>query len=68
MVRISVRVPSELVEAVDAWAVALGRTRSRVIRAVLEDALDSGQLPGVSPTSEEQLDAELQRLRELTST
>ena len=65
MVKISVRVPVELPEAVDGWAVALGTSRSSVIRGVLEDMVDAGEPPVVPPTRQEELDEDLERLREL---
>ena len=66
MVVISTRVPAELLEVVDAAAVALGRTRSAVLRALVEDMADLGELPDVAPTRQEQLDAELEHLRALS--
>lgn len=62
---INVRLPAALVEALDAWASAIGTSRSAVFRALVEDMIDADALPTVSPT-QEQLDVELERLRELT--
>jgi antitoxin component of RelBE/YafQ-DinJ toxin-antitoxin module len=66
MAVISTRVPAELAETLDAWAAALGPTRSAVVRALIEDAADVGELPSVLPTRQELLDDELQRMRELS--
>lgn len=66
MVVISTRVPAELADVLDAWAVALGATRSAVLRGLIEDGIDAGELPSVPPTSQQLLDAEDERLRELT--
>lgn len=66
MVVISTRVPSELADALDAWADAIGTCRSAVVRALIEDGIDAGELPTVPPTRQELLDDELQRLRELS--
>lgn len=73
MVLISIRLPAGMVAAVDAAAVERHATRSALIRGVLEDALDSGELPDVPSSPEsvrEQLaelrDRELEQLRQLT--
>lgn len=66
MVVISTRVPPELLQAVDAAVVALGTTRSAMLRALIEDIADLGELPSVPPTRQQQLDDELERLRELS--
>ncbi len=62
--------PASLLEAVDAAAVGRRVTRSQLIRGVLEDAIDAGDLPSVAPLTAMELradaDAELERLRELT--
>jgi len=63
---VTMRMPAELLGAVDAAAAERHATRSALIRGVLEDALDAGELPDVSPTRQELLDDELQRLRELS--
>lgn len=63
---VTVRMPAELLQAVDAAVAERHATRSALIRGVLEDALDAGELPSVSPTRQEQLDVEFERLRELT--
>ena len=63
---INVRLPAALVQALDAWAHALGATRSAVLRGLIEDAADAGELPSVPATRQELLDAEDERLRELT--
>lgn len=63
---VSVRLPRELIAVLDAWAVALGATRSTVLRGLIEDGVDAGEMPSVPPTSRELLDAEDERLRELT--
>jgi hypothetical protein len=63
---VTMRMPAELLEAVDAAAAERRATRSALIRGVLEDAFDSGELPTVPPTPQEQLDDELERLRELS--
>lgn len=69
---IKLRMSAELVDAIDAAASERHATRSAVIRAVLEDAIDVGALPAALPapatTAEllEQLrDDELERLREI---
>lgn len=69
---ITLRMPAELLEAVEAAAAERHVKRSALIRAVLEDAIDVGALPTVSQapatTAEllEQLrDDELERLREI---
>jgi hypothetical protein len=64
MVVISTRVTAELADALDARAVALGATRSALLRALIEDAADSGEPPSMPPTRQEQLDDELHRLRD----
>lgn len=63
---VSVRLPGELVDALDAWADALGATRSTVLRGLIEDGIDAGELPSVPPTRQELLDVEFERLRELS--
>jgi predicted DNA-binding protein len=63
---INLRLPSGLLQALDAWATALGATRSAVLRGLIEDAADATELPTLSPTHQEQLDVELERLRELS--
>lgn len=62
MVVISTRVPAELADALDAWADATGTCRSAVVRALIEDGIDAGEMPSVPPTRQEQLDVELERL------
>ena len=65
MALISVRMPAELLQALDAWAVELGRTRSAVLRAVLEDLVDAGETPSVPPpplTRRERLEADVARM------
>lgn len=63
---VTLRMSAELIEALDAAAAERHATRSALIRGVLEDALDAGELPTASPTSRELLDAEDARLRELS--
>ena len=71
MVVITARVPSDLAEAVDAWAAERHATRSALLRALVEDAVDSGEAPRPPSPSTAELLAELRadedaRLRELT--
>ena len=66
MVVVSTRVPAELADALDAWADAIGTCRAAVVRALIEDGIDAGVLPTPSPTSQQLLDVELERLRELS--
>jgi predicted DNA-binding protein len=75
MVTIGTRVPAELAKAVDRWAANRRVTRSAVLRALIEDAVDAaGDLPEPSPSSAaemiEQLRADdeamFERLRELS--
>ncbi len=70
---VTMRMPAELLQAVDAAAAECHATRSALIRGVLEDALDSGSLPDVPApalTARELIDRlqddELERLRRLT--
>ena len=63
---VTLRMPAELLEALDAAAAERHATRSALIRGVLEDALDAGELPTASPTSQQLLDVEFERLRELS--
>ena len=42
--------PAELLQALDAAAAELHATRSALIRGLIEDGIDSGELPSVSPT------------------
>jgi hypothetical protein len=67
---LSVRMPPALVHALNAAAYARGATRSALIRAVLEDALDVDRLPEVPETAAEMLARlqieQMERLRELT--
>jgi Ribbon-helix-helix protein, copG family len=63
---VTLRMSAELIEALDAAAAERHATRSALIRGVLEDALDAGELPTVRPTSQELLDVEFERLRELS--
>ena len=65
---INLRLPSGLLQALDACAGAVGATRSAMLRALVEDMADTTELPTLPPTRQEQLDAELQRLRELSRT
>jgi predicted transcriptional regulator len=64
---VTLRMPVDLRDAVDATAAARHATRSAVIRAVLEDAIDAGELPNM-PTQQELLDRddEFERLRDLS--
>lgn len=70
MVVISTRVPAELAEVLDAWAAAQRVTRGALLRALVEDVVDSGEPPSPSPSTAELLAelraAEDERLRELT--
>ena len=70
---VTLRMSAELLQAVDAAAAECHATRSALIRGVLEDALDAGELPSVlrAPTTADELleqlrDDELARLRELS--
>jgi hypothetical protein len=55
MERISVRLPDALVAALASASEERGVTRSRLVRAVLEDALDGGTVPDVPETAREVL-------------
>lgn len=63
---INLRLPSGLLQALDACAGAVGATRSAMLRALVEDMADTSELPTLPPTRAELLDDELQRLRELS--
>ena len=71
MVVISTRVPAELADALDAWAAERRATRAAIIRALVEDAVDAGELPHTPMQSTSELLAELraaedEQLRELS--
>jgi hypothetical protein len=61
MERISVRLPDALVAALASASEERGVTRSRLVRAVLEDALNGGTVPDVPPTPREVREEEAQR-------
>ena len=70
---ITMRMPAELLAAVDAAALERHATRSALVRALIEDAIDAGELPIVSApafsTSElltQLRDDEFERLLDLT--
>jgi hypothetical protein len=69
---VSARMPEELVAALNAWAIRHRTSRSAVLRALVEDAVDAGEPPDapapavtVDDIVEELRDEELERLREL---
>jgi predicted transcriptional regulator len=61
---VSTRLPDDLLQAIDAAAAERQATRSALLRALVEDAVDVGDLPDVPPPSQ---DDELGRLRDLTT-
>jgi hypothetical protein len=70
MTSVTMWMPAELLASLDVAAAERHATRSALIRGVLEDAVDSGELPERAMTTAELLaelrDAELDRLRELS--
>ena len=65
------RLPAELLETLDAFAAAQRVSRSALIRGLLEDGLDAGELPRAPAPSSAEMLAELraaedERLREMT--
>jgi predicted transcriptional regulator len=64
---VSTRLPGDLVGALDAAAAERQATRSALLRAIVEDAIDANELPDVAPTPQDELDREDARLRALTT-